>query len=427
MGNWRQTIFTPVGGSSTTEVRQHNGLNQITSIKDGTSPKVPITYDGTIAHSNGNLRNDGTLSYTWDALNRLVQVNLVSGDAVIANYYYDALNRRIRKVVSNGGLPGNVPDATTDCIYSGWRCVEDRNPVAEGGDTPIAQYLWGIYLDELLQMTTYAAAGSQPLAAGMYYPLQDLLYRSTALTDSSANIVEVYDTDAYGNTLIFSVADGTGNWWSDSAVQADYPACAFIFTGQRLDAETGLFYDKNRYYSMASGRFLSKDPIGYRGKDPNLYRYVVNSPISHVDPLGMKIWCCGGESLTAVRMLGIGTAWTAYQLAQEAIQEAKRVAPSLPGGIGGLHNGAADAFRHCFWSCRMAEELGKVDALIAGAIHEDCDTDQPAGEAAMDTENNKTGVILSRGHNCSNACAKAGQDGTLQTSPGGTTPGYLAY
>ena len=69
LGNWRNTAFTPVGGSAETEVRQHNGLNQITRRQNpaASPPLVNPTYD-----KNGNLTNDGTLSYTWDALNRLV-------------------------------------------------------------------------------------------------------------------------------------------------------------------------------------------------------------------------------------------------------------------------------------------------------------------------------------------------------------------
>jgi hypothetical protein len=69
LGNWRQTAFTPVAGSAETEVRQHNGLNQITRRQNPSAipPLVNPTYD-----ANGNLTNDGTRSYTWDALNRLV-------------------------------------------------------------------------------------------------------------------------------------------------------------------------------------------------------------------------------------------------------------------------------------------------------------------------------------------------------------------
>ncbi len=81
-----------------------------------------------------------------DALNRLLQVNRVSDNAIIGQYSYDALNRRIRKTVSNGGLSGTIPNGTTDCLYSGWRSIEERNPFGGGGstDTPMAQYIWGI-------------------------------------------------------------------------------------------------------------------------------------------------------------------------------------------------------------------------------------------------------------------------------------------
>ena len=41
-----------------------------------------------------------------------------------------------------------------------------------------------------------------------------------------------------------------------------------------------------RYYSAGTARFLSEDPIGFRGLDENLYRYVVNAPLIFVDPSG---------------------------------------------------------------------------------------------------------------------------------------------
>ena len=73
---------------------------------------VSFQYDGKTGGSNGNLKNDGTLIYA--AFNRLIQVNRVSDGLVIATYVYDAMNRRVRKTVGNGGLTGNIPDGTTD-------------------------------------------------------------------------------------------------------------------------------------------------------------------------------------------------------------------------------------------------------------------------------------------------------------------------
>ena len=45
----------------------------------------------------------------------------------IAAYVYDALGRRVRKTVSNGGLTGTATNGTTDCLYDGLQCIEERD------------------------------------------------------------------------------------------------------------------------------------------------------------------------------------------------------------------------------------------------------------------------------------------------------------
>ena len=57
------------------------------------------------------------------------------------------------------------------------------------------------------------------------------------------------------------------------------------FQGQYHDPETGLHYNRYRYYDPAIGRFVSQDPIGYAG-GLNFYGYAPN-PVEWVDPLGL--------------------------------------------------------------------------------------------------------------------------------------------
>ena len=56
--------------------------------------------------------------------------------------------------------------------------------------------------------------------------------------------------------------------------------------GQYHDHETGLHYNRYRYYYPEVGRFVGKDPVGYAG-GLNVYQYVPN-PVSWIDPLGLE-------------------------------------------------------------------------------------------------------------------------------------------
>ena len=97
------------------------------------------------------------------------------------------------------------------------------------------------------------------------------------------------------------MADNTGNVrrWQE-AQQAEQPAPeaaneqdiwgeltdqAIRFQGQYFDVETGLHYNRFRYYDPAIGRFIRQDPIGLAG-GKNLYQYAPN-PIEWIDPSGL--------------------------------------------------------------------------------------------------------------------------------------------
>lgn len=59
--------------------------------------------------------------------------------------------------------------------------------------------------------------------------------------------------------------------------------------GYYTDSETGMIMCTHRYYDPYSGRFITRDPIGYDG-GVNLYTYVKNRPSTRVDPSGYVEW-----------------------------------------------------------------------------------------------------------------------------------------
>ena len=57
--------------------------------------------------------------------------------------------------------------------------------------------------------------------------------------------------------------------------------------GQYEDVETGLYYNRFRYYNPETGLYISQDPIRLAGNNPNFYAYVHDSN-AWVDPFGLE-------------------------------------------------------------------------------------------------------------------------------------------
>ena len=64
--------------------------------------------------------------------------------------------------------------------------------------------------------------------------------------------------------------------------------------GQSLDTETGLHYNRFRYYDSDVGMFISRDPIGLLGGN-NVFQYAPN-PIGWIDPWGLKARDCSNTT-----------------------------------------------------------------------------------------------------------------------------------
>jgi RHS repeat-associated protein len=123
----------------------------------------------------------------------------------------------------------------------------------------------------------------------------------TYCVDTSGN-VQVYHTDGLGSVRAITDASGdvTQTYQEDEfgvPVQTHGTSSQpFQYTGQRRDAETGLYDLRARMYDPTIGRFFSRDPLAGLAAAPqtlNRFTYVENNPVRSVDPSGMKAQALG--------------------------------------------------------------------------------------------------------------------------------------
>jgi RHS repeat-associated protein len=113
------------------------------------------------------------------------------------------------------------------------------------------------------------------------YSLADPNWNVVAITNASGTAQERMKYDAVGKITWMNASFGT---LSNSTY-----AWNRTYTGQVLDTESGLMLYRNRYYNTGLGRFVTRDPVGYGGKDGNLYRYVRNRVVLLRDSSGLKL------------------------------------------------------------------------------------------------------------------------------------------
>jgi RHS repeat-associated protein len=294
VNNWNSTDHT-TGGTTNTESRDHTDYNEIEQVS-GT------TYgdENTGTHQldkNGNITDDNKRELKYDAFNRVKEVIRKSDGQTVAEYTYDSMNRRFRKVVSNSGIDGNDTNGTTEYFYKDWQTIEEQ----DGSGNPLRQYVYGRYIDEPLTLDD--RSGGQTVAdlnddSGddrLFYHC-NTQYSTFALTDETGSIVEGYQYDAYGRQTVIRDPGSDGEWFTDddtlevngdSAVDNPY-----MFQGRRFDSETKLHYYRNRYYNSRLGRFISRDPMGvwYDIMDyGNGYAGFYLNPSSKFDFLGLQV------------------------------------------------------------------------------------------------------------------------------------------
>ncbi|MHC8389833.1 RHS repeat-associated core domain-containing protein [Pseudomonas sp. MDT2-39-1] len=194
--------------------------------------------------------------YRYDCQHRLVGVTLPDGSCT--SYRYDAFGRRIAKTVDG---------KTTEFFWQG------DNLVAESSREHYRSYLYEPGSFRPLALLD----GKGPRKACPFYYQLDHLGTPQELTDFGGEIVWSVKYNAYGK--ITRLAFGGGE-------QLEQP---LRFQGQYFDAESGLHYNRHRYYDPEVGRYLTPDPVKLAG-GLNPYRYTPN-PTGWIDPLGLSGNC----------------------------------------------------------------------------------------------------------------------------------------
>lgn len=232
------------------------------------TPHSTLSYD-----ENGRLQQktedkDGfrpqQTRYHWDVYDRLIGVTLPDGERW--HYRYDPFGRRVEK---------HRQDSDENHVYR-W-----------DGDNLIAHEI-KLGKSERKTEWIYEPDSFRPLAQINQQGENGTPRLSYIITDHAGTVSELCDESG---TVLWQ---GKQALWGGFSEKTDNNiTCDLRYQGQIADKETGLYYNRHRYYDSDSCQYLSSDPIGLAGGiRPNSY---VADPVNWVDPLGLAKSACPGD------------------------------------------------------------------------------------------------------------------------------------
>lgn len=281
------------------------------------------------------------LNLHYDAENRLVKaIRPGSNQTMEAEYRYDAFGRRVAKLVrtlkqakatgtyGGTGRMETVDEAVTFFVWDGDTMVQEVHPDSTvtylfepESFVPMAQVHSDV-ADSLYdpEVVKRKSSGDEQQRAAEELERENLKWlkvtdanayriaievieqrkqqaaieaRTRLEGDAEADRIYFINTDHLGTPQEATSEDGKVVWlakykaWGGvRSLDKDDITQPWRFQGQYEDEETGLFYNRHRYYDPDTARYLAQDPIGLMASS-NFYAYAPNST-GWIDPLGLS-------------------------------------------------------------------------------------------------------------------------------------------
>lgn len=284
----------------------HDKNNQVTGADYASQTDESFTYDangnrtggGYTVTTNNRTTSDGTYTYTyddegnrltrtkisdsskeeytWDFRNRLTGVTYKNSSGTVLKtvaYAYDVYNQLVRRTYDADG-PGS--GAAVDRFFSNLDGQVQLQFEGAAASTLSHRYLWGPQGDQLLadeNVTSLSTAGN------ILWALSDRVGTIRDIADQN----ESTNTTTVTNHRVFNAFGSLVSQTNSSVGEM------FGYTGKMRDDVTALQNNLNRWYDASLGQWLSEDPIGFSGGDPNLRRYVGNAALSSTDSNGLAV------------------------------------------------------------------------------------------------------------------------------------------
>jgi RHS repeat-associated protein len=180
-------------------------------------------------------------------------------------------------------------------------------------------------------------------------------------------------TDHLGTPKFGTDATGTQVWaWAPDAFGGGAPSGSVTvnlrMAGQYYDAESTLFYNWNRYYNPATGRYISSDPIGLEG-GINTFLYAAASPVMYIDPEGLQaaLACVAGPNPVCIAGIGQIVSWIAGGASLAAVMSVPGDTPEC------IDNTSADekpSAAACNTALKLLKNVIRLSGKFGGKLSE---------------------------------------------------------